>query len=71
MLQTRALLATGDYSGRIIIWNLSSGEKRLTLRQHSPSCACTSWRRVCAMQFHTVLVLQSSHSASYIWLVSG
>ena len=30
------LLATGDYGGRIIVWNIHSGERRATLTHDAP-----------------------------------
>lgn len=30
------LLATGDYGGRIIVWNIHSGERRATLTHEAP-----------------------------------
>jgi WD40 repeat protein len=34
----RSLLATGDYEGRINVWNMNSGEKRMAMYHRSDRC---------------------------------
>ena len=45
----RALLATGDYEGKIIVWNLFSGEKRCSLRHTSTPCAPLAAQVCCGL----------------------
>lgn len=51
----KSILATGDYEGRICIWNINSGEKKFSLFHRSD-------RQVLKHCFQTVSFLQSIHS---------
>jgi WD40 repeat protein len=38
----KSVVATGDYEGRICIWNVNSGEKKMCLYHRSDRCNLTS-----------------------------
>lgn len=51
----RCVLATGDYEGRITVWNLNAGEKRFSLFHRSDRCARRPPSRFCCGSFVPLL----------------
>jgi WD40 repeat protein len=56
MFVEKSILATGDYEGRICIWNMNSGEKKMSLFHRSDRHALPALSRHLLLQSLPVAV---------------